>query len=68
VNNEGKGLEEAVVAYFKLLRRHLLGWTEENHGKVRIAGLQARFETRTSRIRHKRANQSATTFGKNVWT
>jgi hypothetical protein len=42
VNDELKRMrKEAVAACFKVLPRHVSGGTEENHEKLRIAGLQA---------------------------
>jgi hypothetical protein len=38
--------KEAVVAQFKELFRHLTGGNEENHKKIRTAGLQANIWTR----------------------
>jgi hypothetical protein len=37
---------EAVVAQFKVISRHLTAGTEENHDKLRIAGLRAEIGTR----------------------
>jgi hypothetical protein len=42
VNDELERMwKEAVVAYFKVLLQHSIGGTEENHDKLRIAGLRA---------------------------
>jgi hypothetical protein len=41
VNDEVERIwKGAVMALFKALFRHLPGWTEANHEKVRIAGLR----------------------------
>jgi hypothetical protein len=53
--------KEAVVAKFMVVSRHLPEGTEENHEQISIFG--PGFETGSSRIRSRRANHSAVTFG-----